>query len=343
MIDSAPIFLGLFALIGGINQMKAVKANLLTKNLVNKLQENEQRIQTTLTAQQVALNKNDTLLNVIESNTNALIEEKGIIFTAINELTNCNQLISQHVYTIASQIEDANDIFSKIIQDTHTFTTNASETVQMTQSNITYMAEAMEGTKVSGQLISQIVDHGQVLNASTKLIKNALQAIENISKQTRILALNAAIESARSDGSRSQNNGNNKGFSAVAKEITALVNVTTDVTHQMLVAISEIELAISYVLTDVQKLNIRSIKDADILNQLATSSNAIFKKINDMQQVSTSITTIADEEIVTFKNLIALATTIQNTQEDISKMILTATNQITNEGQIIDDLRNAFH
>lgn len=342
MIDSAPLFLGLFALIGGINQKKAVKANLLSQELVLKLQENEHKIQYTLTSQQDMLLKNDKLLNVIESNTNALSEEKGIIFSAITQLNECNHVISQHVQTITAQIENADEIFTKIIQDTHIFTSSASETVQMTQSNLTYMSDAIDSTKVSSQLIFQIVNHGQVLNDSTQLIKQALLAIENISKQTRILALNAAIESARNDGGRSSSN-NNKGFSAVAKEITALVNVTTDVTTQMNVAISEIERAISFVLNDVHRLNELSVKDMDIFNQLAHSSNAIFKKINDMQQASTSITKIADEEMTTFKNLVALAMTIQSTQIEISKMISTATNQISNEGQIIDSLRNVFH
>lgn len=122
IIDSAPIWLGLFALLGGISKAKSVELLLSIKNLTNTLQENSTDLkQNSLSEFQNLNNHANNLSNTLENASEQMFEVDKLINEMSNQATtlklDADSIISntQKLVRLNNELKFANDSLSVII------------------------------------------------------------------------------------------------------------------------------------------------------------------------------------------------------------------------------------
>ncbi|MBS7528046.1 methyl-accepting chemotaxis protein [Fusibacter paucivorans] len=214
MIDTAPIFLGVFAAIGGVSQSRALALNKENHTLIAEIKKSE----TFLSDQNALQNKLLTQLrdgaDQLYQN-NRLIEAKAETISALDEALRHNNLgvssditaltaFAQRAKTHSSEAEaeasDATDFFNKTASLLH----------NIDQSNEQLLKVVHEAETTAADLLE-----------SAKQFEDRLAAIGAIASQVNLLALNASIEASRAGEA-------GRGFEVVAQEIRKLSIHTTD-------------------------------------------------------------------------------------------------------------------
>jgi methyl-accepting chemotaxis protein len=99
---------------------------------------------------------------------------------------------------------------------------NAQSTRQANQLALQASTVAIRG----GEVVSQVVETMQGINASSRKIADIIQVIDGIAFQTNILALNAAVEAARAGEQ-------GRGFAVVASEVRSLAGRSADAAKEI--------------------------------------------------------------------------------------------------------------
>ena len=217
MIDSAPLFLGIFALIGGIIRGKA---SCVTTNL--------QELLKVIQKENSTLNKNSIkLLKETEHlNSNTDIEKKEL-----TSLTNNCSLMKNNMSGVIDNIRNQTASIEEISATVSELTsqmTNISDKTEETKkiatntSNILDQSEEFINNSVNTMnKLNEDIGHIYSISESfidlTEKITNISSLIASLSQKTNLLSLNAAIEASRAGEA-------GKGFSVVANEIKVLAD-----------------------------------------------------------------------------------------------------------------------
>ncbi len=136
---------------------------------------------------------------------------------------------------------------------------------------IGYLKEVVEHTNRTNELTRDMLDKVNGLKGSARSIRQVLDLLNNLAKQTNILALNAGIEAARAGAA-------GKGFMVISREVRQLadqseqsIDMVADITHQIQRDVDHTAQALEKAYPMFQK-QIGTIRETDrIFNKVAES------------------------------------------------------------------------
>jgi methyl-accepting chemotaxis protein len=135
------------------------------------------------------------------------------------EIAQGNHDLSARTENQASALEETSASMEEL---SSTVSQNADSARQANQLAMTASSVAIRG----GEVVSQVVDTMQGINAASRKIADIIGVIDGIAFQTNILALNAAVEAARAGDQ-------GRGFAVVASEVRSLAGRSAEAAKEI--------------------------------------------------------------------------------------------------------------
>jgi len=273
MIDTAPVFLGLFAMIGGFSQRKVQINNGKLEEVIHKMNE-EQSVnecmmheleRESLTIQRLleGIGKASENLNV---NGPALLEAMGSIVDREKDLSNILEKVNQYV-------TDIHHYFNKIASQSELDNEELLGMKDSSDKAIDFIEDYNRINQSNHDVLIKSKDDLDILIGQAKETKTIIGIINDISRRIDLLALNASIESARAGKAGS-------GFAVVAGEIKELSGRTKDATVNIETVISELILQVNQIFEQLDKL----IKNSEITLEQNTKTRTTLQSIDKRSQ-----------------------------------------------------------
>lgn len=275
MIDTAPIFLGLFAYIGGRFQEKSyLIGKALDDNRIT-LEEsfNVQALQTDamkVTSSMIQKTSKDLMENLTGMTDNFLEinEVTSALVVNIDGIRQASAIMEKDSTRIDEEVSEISDELSQSLNRLETFKENVNQLSLM----IAKIDNALQAESKEFLMLEQEIDE----------ISKLKDAIDHISYQIDLLALNASIEAARAGEA-------GKGFGVVANEIKILSTESYRSTSMIDAVIAKVKKRSLNMIAgiEVQKQNVEGVKNE--LNVLLSKVDQIMAGQNNEQKMIVNI------------------------------------------------------
>jgi methyl-accepting chemotaxis protein len=245
-----------------------------------------------------------SLVHEVQASANDIASRSGLV-------TSASQTLSRGATETASSLQQVTSSMAEINSQTKSNAKNASKAEQLV---CAVSSSAIEGQRKIETTLSAMTE----INKSSQAIAKIVKVIDDIAFQTNLLALNAAVEAARAGK-------HGKGFAVVAnevrnlagrsakaaKETTELIetaraksNVGLNLAHETAKSFEEIAEGVLSVVTLVTEISSASNQQAGGIQQISSGLSLI-------DRVTQENTGTADETASAAKDLLALASTLQ--------------------------------
>lgn len=224
---------------------------------------------------------NDTLdsLNEILYQVRVTVDE---VTRGAMQVSDASTALSQGATEQAASLEEITSSMSEIGSQTRLNAENANQANSLT-------LEAREGADKGNSEMSQLNEAMSEINESSKNISKIIKVIDEIAFQTNLLALNAAVEAARAGR-------HGKGFAVVAEEVRNLAarsaTAAKETAEMIENSIKTVERGSSLAFKTgeaLEDIKNSSIKVADIVGEITTSSNEQAQGISQINEGLTQI------------------------------------------------------
>src|SRR5450830_506970 len=228
----------------------------------------------------------------------------AIINSGAKEIASGNLDLSSRTESQASSLQET---AASMEQLTGTVKQNAENAQQANQLALSASQTAVKG----GEVVSQVVDTMEAINASSKKIVDIISVIDGIAFQTNILALNAAVEAARAGEQ-------GRGFAVVASEVRSLAQRSASAAKEIKGLISDsvekvdsgsrlVEHAgqtMSEVVESVRRVT-------DIVSEISAASREQSEGINQVNQAITQMDAVTQQNAALVEQAAAAAQSLQ--------------------------------
>ncbi|MCP1573529.1 methyl-accepting chemotaxis protein [Herbaspirillum rubrisubalbicans] len=232
------------------------------------------------------------------------------IDTSAKEIAAGNMDLSSRTEQQASSLEET---AASMEQLTGTVKQNADNALQANQLAHSASSTASKG----GEVVSQVVDTMQAINASSRKIVDIISVIDGIAFQTNILALNAAVEAARAGEQ-------GRGFAVVAsevrslaqrsaaaaKEIKSLIDDSVDKVEAGSQLVEQAGATMSEVVTSVQRVTDIVGEIAEASREQSTGIEQVNRAITQMDEVTQQNAALVEQAAAAAQSLQAQATNL---------------------------------
>ncbi|MEE3879244.1 methyl-accepting chemotaxis protein [Vibrio sp. YYF0003] len=202
----------------------------------------------------------------------------GQFHTQTDHTTSMATAVQQMVATIGEISEST----SVAVEGVHQAANNAEQgrtVVEATVTNIGQLSGILSNSQQSISSLNQHVDK----------IGGAVNIIQEIAEQTNLLALNAAIEAARAGEQ-------GRGFAVVADEVRALASRTHQSTEEITRVVTDIQVQMSAVVSDIDQCNDQGQQTLSASEQLDASLQQIITDMHTIQGNSERIASAIEEQ-----------------------------------------------
>lgn len=194
---------------------------------------------------------------------------------------------------------------------------NAESTRQANQLALQASTVAVRG----GEVVGQVVDTMQGINASSRKIADIIQVIDGIAFQTNILALNAAVEAARAGEQ-------GRGFAVVAsevrslagrsaeaaKEIKALINASVERVEQGSALVDHAGVTMTEVVSSIKRVT-------DLMGEISAANDEQSTDVSEVAEVVKQMDQTTQQNAALVEEMAAAASSLRSQAQDLVQTV----------------------
>jgi methyl-accepting chemotaxis protein len=257
----------------------------------------------------IFMEKLQTIIRQIKSNSNTLTTETIQISSIIGTITHASEGMTNKSTTVAASTEQMVTNINSVSSATEEMSTSVATVATSIEEMSASLNEVAKNCQKESQVATSAEAHAKStqsimerLGISAKEIGKVVSVIDTIADQTNLLALNATIEAASAGEA-------GRGFAVVATEVKALAKQTSIATGQ-----------IAKQIEDMQSNTAQSI----------TAIEEITKVISEISMISQTIVAAVEEQTATINEISRSVSGASSASNDVARNITKSAEELNN-------------